>query len=397
MDRNIRIPLSNPDIGPGEKMAVLDTLNSGRLSLGPVVPRFEELLAQHIGARFAVAVNSGTSGLHLCVKAAAIGDGDEVITTPFSFVASANCILLEGGVPRFVDIDPVTLNIDPELIEAALGPRTHAILPVHIFGRPCPMHRIMSIAVTHGLAVIEDACEAIGATIDGQFAGTFGQTGVFAFYPNKQITTGEGGIIVTEDEAIATLCRSWRNQGRGGDGNWLVHERLGYNYRLSDLNCALGTVQIQRLDEILSIRAAVADKYTRLLADRVPDVITPAPAEFGTSISWFVYVVRLRDEFSAQDRNEVVRKLRDAGIGCNNYFPPIHLQPFYAERFGYKPGAFPVTEHTAERTIALPFFNRLGDAEIEIVCESFADAIASLRRRGGRRKLVAYPGSASLR
>jgi perosamine synthetase len=379
----MNIPLSSPDLTHEERACVMDVLLGRELSLGPRLPAFERALAELTGARHAIAVNSGTSALHLCIKAAGIGDGDEVITTPFSFVASANCALFERGVPKFVDIDPLTWNLDVAQIEAAITPRTRAILPVHVFGRPCPMQPILEIARRHNLAVIEDSCEAIGATSGGRPVGTFGQTGVFAFYPNKQITTGEGGAIVTNDDDVARLCRSWRNQGRGETGAWLQHERLGYNYRLSDLNCALGTVQVSRLPEILAARASVAARYHRAITELVPAVLPPAPTEPDAEISWFVYVVRLRDDFSAADRDDIVDFLRRRGIGCNTYFSPIHLQPFYREMFGYRPGDFPVTEHVAQRTIALPFFNHLKDEEIQTVCNALADAVSTrpLRKR----------------
>ena len=374
------IPLSAPDITDEERACVLDVLLGRNLSLGPRLPAFEQALCDVTGARHAIAVNSGTSALHLCIKAAGIGEGDEVITTPFSFVASANCALFERAVPVFVDIDPDTWNLDVSRIEAAITPRTRAILPVHVFGRPCPMEPILKIANAHGLKVIEDSCEAIGATSAGRPVGTFGQTGTFAFYPNTQITTGEGGAIVTDDDQVAMLCRSWRNQGRAENGGWLQHERLGYNYRLSEMNCALGSVQLSRLPEILARRAKVAARYTRLLQDLVPQVQVPAPAAASDVISWFTYVVRLRDEFSTEARDAVVQSLRLGGIACNTYFSPIHLQPFYRDMFGYRSGDFPVTERIAGRTIALPFFNQLTDEEIEIVCNALSDAVSALAR-----------------
>ena len=361
-------------------MAVLSTPH---LSLGPKLPEFECAVAGRVGVRHAVAVNSGTSGLHLAVKAADLGPNDEVITTPFSFVASANCVLYEGAIPRFVDIDPDTYNIDVRQIERAITSRTRAILPVHSFGRPCPMHEILDLARRRDLIVIEDACEALGATYHGRAVGSFGQTGVFAFYPNKQITTGEGGVVATNDLRVASLCRSWRNQGRTGDGE---HERLGYNYRLSDLNCALGVAQLSRLDAILAQRAAVANRYTEILADRVPYVAPPAPAASETSISWFVYVVRLSEAFSRRDRDDVLEDLCAAGIGCRNYFSPIHLQPFYRRKFGFAPGNFPVAEQVAERTIALPFFGHLSESDILTVCDALACA---LRQRERTRSWIA--------
>jgi perosamine synthetase len=373
------VPLSSPEVTDEDRQRVLEILNGRTLSLGPVTPAFEEALARAAGSRFAVAVNSGTSALHLCVKAAEIGEGDEVITTPFSFVASANCMLYERAIPRFVDIDPLTYNLDPGAIRDAIGPRTKGILPVHVFGRPCDMDSIDAIAQPRGLAVIEDSCEAIGATVNGRRAGGLGQSGVFAFYPNKQITTGEGGAVLTNDERIAALCRSWRNQGRGAGSGWLQHERLGYNYRISEINCALGLGQVSRLDSILEKRQRAANLYTEMLRDRVPEVIAPAPAAPGTTISWFVFVVRMRDEFTREDRDRILETLRNAGIGCNNYFSPIHLQSFYRETFGYRRGDFPVTERVADRTIALPFFNQLTARQISIAVDALSAAIHSLK------------------
>lgn len=370
------IPLAAPDISADDRERVLAVLSGTALSLGPLLPAFEAAMAEAAGTRYAVAVNSGTSALHLCIKAAGIGEGDEVITTPFSFVASANCALYERAVPRLVDIDRETYNIDPALIPASINDRTRAILPVHVFGRPCDMNAITAIAGEHGLQVIEDSCEAIGATYEGRKVGGLGNSGCFAFYPNKQITTGEGGAIVTNDEEVARLCRSWRNQGRAEGGAWLQHERLGYNYRLSDINCALGLGQISRLDRILQRRKKVAAWYGQAL-EIVPEVITPLP---DPRISWFVYVVRLQDEFSRDDRDSILASLRAQGIGCSNYFAPIHLQEYFREMFGYRRGDFPVTEHVADRTIALPFFNQLSQPEIEIVASALRRAIAQLRR-----------------
>jgi perosamine synthetase len=375
-----RIPLSRPDITDLERTAVTAVLESPSLSLGPKLVEFENAFAAYLKVPFAIAVNSGTSALHLCAKAAGIGPGDEVITSPFSFVASANCIQFERGRPVFVDIDADTLNIDTARISAAISARTKAILPVHVFGRPCDMSTVMQIAGAKGLAVIEDSCEAIGATTEGRFAGTFGDTGTFAFYPNKQMTTGEGGMIVTSSEEIAASCRRWRNQGRGASKSWLQHETLGYNYRLSDINCALGIAQLYRLDGMLEKRANVARKYTELLKKSVPEIIPPSPESSSQRISWFVYVIRLREEFSFEDRNEVLRQLNEHGIDCSNYFTPIHLQPFYREQFGYAPGDFPVCEQVSARTIALPFFNSLSDEEIEFVCSTLATVLTSIRR-----------------
>ena len=373
------IPLSAPDVSDADRQRVMDVLNGRTLSLGPLLPAFEEAMARAAGTRYAVAVNSGTSALHLCVKAAEIGDGDEVITTPFSFVASANCMLYERAVPRFVDIDIHTYNIDPAHISGAINVRTRGILPVHVFGYPCDMPTINKIAGQHNLTVIEDSCEAIGAMIGGRRAGGFGNSGAFAFYPNKQITTGEGGAVVTNDERVARLSRSWRNQGRGDGSAWLQHERLGYNYRLSDINCALGLGQLSRLESILQMRQTVAETYNHLLA-RVPGVILPpqpGPGRPGPAVemSWFVYVIRLADDFSREDRDQVLELLRQEGVACNNYFAPIHLQSFYREQFGYRRGDFPITEHVADRTIALPFFNHLREEQIQAVVGALSRAL----------------------
>jgi perosamine synthetase len=376
---NARIPLSRPDISDCERTAVMEVLESPWISLGPRLTQFESAFADYMSVPYAIAVNSGTSALHLCVKAAGIEPTDEVITTPFSFVASANCIQFERGRPVFVDIDAETLNIDPARIPSAITARTRAILPVHVFGRPCDMKAINKIAVGGGLKVIEDACEAIGATIGGRFAGTFGDTGTFAFYPNKQMTTGEGGMIITSSEEIARACRGWRNQGRGASGSWLQHETLGYNYRLSDIHCALGIAQLSRLDGMLQKRCDVARKYTELLTRDVPEVFPPAPPLPGVKLSWFVYVIRLRERFTREDRDEVMLQLNNHGIDCNSYFSPIHLQPFYRKQFGYGPGDFPICEQVAARTIALPFFNSLGDDEIQFVCSTLRAILTSMR------------------
>ena len=361
------IPLSSPHLTDIEQQAVADVLHSGHLSLGPKVLQFEEMVASYAGVRHAIAVSSGTSGLHLCVKALGIGDGDEVITSPFSFVASANCILYERAVPVFVDIDPQTLNLDTRHVEASLTERTKAVLPVHVFGLPCDMRPLMELAVRHDLHVIEDACEAIGAKYDGRQVGTFGECGVFAFYPNKQMTTGEGGVIVTDSDAIAALCRSLRNQGRLDDDPWLAHERLGYNYRLSDIHCALGVAQIGRLEELLSKRRAVAETYNCLLKE-VEGITLPCQLT-GMTRSWFVYVVLLDVQFSRMRRDRILEGLKARGIGCSNYFPPIHLQPFYARRFGFREGDFPVTESVSGRTIALPFYGDLGEEDMRYVVD----------------------------
>jgi len=371
-----QIPLSGSDITEKEKQAVLNVLGSPYLSLGPRLPEFEEKMSSYIGTKHAVAVNSGTSALHLIVRALGITAGDEVITTPFSFIASANCILFENARPVFADIDKLTLNIDPDLIEGAVTEKTKAILAVDVFGHPAEWDKLKRIAKKHGLKLIEDSCEAIGAEYKGRKAGTFGAAGTFAFYPNKQITTGEGGMIVTDDGEIAEFCESSRNQGRNMGSAWLSHERLGYNYRLSDINCALGTCQLGRISEILGKRDHVAEVYGNLLKD-VEEIELPYISE-DVKISWFVYVVRLKEKFTEIQRNDIIKRLKHSGIGCSNYFAPIHLQPFYVKMFGYKKGDYPVTESVSERTIALPFYSNLKDADIARVVRILKEIIADV-------------------
>ena len=364
------IPLSRPDITEREKEAVLAVLDSNFLSLGPKLREFEEKMAIYVGTRYAIACNSGTSGLHMIVSALGIKDGDEVITTPFSFISSSNCMLFERAKPVFVDIDEKTYNMDTGQIEAKITERTKAILPVHIFGQPVNMHDIRQIAIKHGLYIIEDSCEAIGAEWNGKKAGTMSDAGVFAFYPNKQMTTGEGGIVVTNNEALAKLCYSLRNQGRGSDTQWLNHIRLGYNYRMNDLSAALGIAQLERIDEIIAARQRAADSYMNKLND-VKGVILPTVDE-RVKMSWFVFVIRFEPWI---DRNLVMETLLDRGIGCRPYFTEIHLQPFYREMFGYKEGDFPITERVASGTLAIPFFNNITEEQIDIVVDEIKRAI----------------------
>ncbi|MFA4884206.1 MAG: DegT/DnrJ/EryC1/StrS family aminotransferase [Candidatus Margulisiibacteriota bacterium] len=375
----MKIPLSNPDITDSEREAVLAVLRTPNLSLGPKLPEFENKFAAYLGVKHAVAVNSGTSGLHLCVRALGLKDDDEVITTPFSFIASANCLLFERVRPVFVDIDPDTLNIDVKKIVGKINKKTKAILPVHVFGYPCDMKKIMAIANKHSLSVIEDACEAVGAEIDGRKAGTFGDCSVIAFYPNKQMTTGEGGLIATNSAKIALLARSMRNQGRDDGMGWLAHSRLGYNYRLSDINCALGIAQLKRIAELLKRRQRAADLYEAKLRG-IQGLILPPRETAGIKRSWFVYVVRLADEFSSAQRDRIILELRAKGIGCSAYFPPIHLQPFYKKEFGFKRGDFPITEAVADRTIALPFFNRLSESQIDQVVKALKAALQGVKK-----------------
>ncbi|MFH1309423.1 MAG: DegT/DnrJ/EryC1/StrS family aminotransferase [Candidatus Omnitrophota bacterium] len=368
-----KIPLSGSDITEKEKNAVLKVLEGPYLSLGPRLPEFEEKMAVYTGTKHAVAVNSGTSALHLIVRALGIGQGDEVITTPFSFIASANCMLFENAKPVFVDIDPVSLNINVDLIEERITKKTKAILAVDVFGHPAEWTALEKISKKHGLKLIEDSCEAIGAEYKGKKAGSFGLAGTFAFYPNKQITTGEGGMVVTDDEAIANFCRSARNQGRSLSGAWLAHERLGFNYRLSDINCALGIVQLERINEILHKRDGVAQMYNDRLKD-IEEIDLPYVSQ-DIKMSWFVYVVKLKKEFSKEQRDSILESLKKEGIGCSNYFSPIHLQPFYRKTFGYKEGDYPKTESVSERTIALPFYNNLKKTEIDYVVNVLKEKI----------------------
>lgn len=369
----MKVRLSKPFIGEEEIQAVLEVLQSGTLSLGPKLAQFKDDFAKYTGTKHAIAVNSGTSGLHLIVKALGIKAGDEVITTPFSFVASANCILFEGATPVFVDIDEVTYNIDPKKIEAAITPRTKAIIPVHVFGQPCDMDAIMAIAKKHNLKVIEDSCEAIGATYKGKKAGTFGDAAVFAFYPNKQITTGEGGMIVTDNDEIAAHAKSSKNQGRDSMA-WLGHSRIGYNYRLDEMSCALGIEQLKKIDNILAMRKAVANKYIKLLSSH-KDITLPRVSK-DVEESWFVFVIQLAPGINRQG---VIDYLKEHEIASNIYFPPIHLQEFYKKDHGFKEGDFPITEAISKRTLALPFFSELSDVEIEYVCKHLIDAIEKHR------------------
>lgn len=366
----MKVRLSKPFIGKEEIDAVIAVMQSGTLSLGPKLEEFEKMFADYIGAKHAIAVNSGTSGLHLIVKALGIKEGDEVITTPFSFIASANVALFEGAKPVFVDIDKNTYNMDPSKIEEAITPKTRAILPVHVFGQACDMDPIISIAKKYNLKIIEDSCEAIGARYKNKKAGTFGDASVFAFYPNKQITTGEGGMIVTNNDEIATLCRSYRNQGRDTMA-WLGHARMGYNYRLDEMSCALGVEQLKKIETILNMRKNVAEKYLKKLAHN-KNVILPIVPSYNRE-SWFVFVIQVR---AGINRNRVIDLLKERGVASNIYFPPIHLQKFYKENFGFKEGDFPITEEISNRTIALPFFTEITDDEIDYVCKNLVEAIS---------------------
>jgi perosamine synthetase len=368
------IPLARPVLGDAEERAVVEVLRSGRLSLGPRVEEFERRFAERVGARFASAVSSGTAGLHLALRAAGVGEGDEVITTPFSFVASANAVLYERARPVFADIDRVTLNLDPGAVAAALSERTSVILPVHVFGYPADMAAFERLAERHRLAIVEDACEALGARhADGIPVGGRGHPAAFGFYANKQLTTGEGGMVTLAEPALKERIDSERNQGRAPDMGWLDHDRLGFNYRLSDIACAVGIAQLARLDGMLAARARVASSYRHALAG-IDGLELPCPDAGGNERGWFVFVVQLP---RGVDRDETVRALAAAGIQSKPYLPAIHLMSFYRERFGHREGEFPVCEDVAARSVALPFFPQLSEAQVERVSQALREAIAS--------------------
>ena len=374
----MQVPLSSPDIIDKDIEAVAGVMNTRFLSIGPKVVEFEKRIGSFAGTKYAVAVNSGTSALHLIIRGMGIGEGDVVITTPFSFIASSNCILFEKATPLFVDIEDKTLNMDAEKTDELLErlseeelKKVKAMVVVDAFGQLADWDRFKEIGKKYNLKLIEDSAEALGSEYKGKMAGSLGEVGVFAFYPNKQITTGEGGILVTDDEELARLARSMRNQGRGESGEWLDHERLGYNYRMDEMSAALGCSQMERIEEILEKRAKVAGMYGEKLMG-VEEVEVPFIADYVSRMSWFVYVIRLERGI---DRNRVIRFLRESGIECKPYFTPIHLQPFYRKMFGYKEGDFPVTEDVAGRTIALPFFNNLKEEQIDYVVEKLKEGI----------------------
>jgi perosamine synthetase len=389
-----RVPMSSPDLTQAEQEAVAAVMHTPILSMGSEIAGFEQVLSQYTGRKHAIAVNSGTAGLHLCVRVAGIGVGDLVVTTPFSFVASANVMLFEHAIPVFVDVDPVTGNIDPEQVRRAVedlgagGARRlgwlprygadraselKAVLPVDVFGQPADMDAIAVTARRNGLKVIEDSCEALGAQYKGRPAGALGDYGVFAFYPNKQITTGEGGLIITDDDRAADMMRALRNQGRAPGDTWLQHTYLGYNYRLDELSAAIGRVQMGRLDELLAKRQRVAGWYAERLAE-IPGVEAPQLVPDTTRVSWFVYVVRFAPGIP---RHEVVQKLEAQRIPARPYFLPIHLQPYMVERFGYRQGDFPVTEDLGSRSLALPFSGVMDESQVDQVCLALQHAMVS--------------------
>jgi dTDP-4-amino-4,6-dideoxygalactose transaminase len=397
----MKIHMSSPDLSDADRQAVQSVLETTQLSMGPKIKAFEDAFRALTGAKHAIGVNSGTAGLHLCVRAAGVDAGDIVITTPFSFISSTNVILFEKAVPVFVDVDPITGNIDPELLSEAvedlfLGgkaarrwlPRrlpsvnqerlggVKAILPVDVFGQPADYDVINPLASQYDLAVIEDSCEALGGEYKGRIAGTLGDYGVFAFYPNKQITTGEGGMIITDDDQAADFMRALRNQGRAPGDTWLQHTHLGYNYRLDEMSAALGLSQIDRLDDLLERRARVADWYAKYLAD-IEEVTPPQLVQSTTRVSWFVYVIRVDEGI---DRDKLALILEEEGIPVRPYFAPIHIQPYMVKMFGYQRGDYPVTEDLGDRSLALPFSSKMTEEEVVTVCQSIADALVAAEK-----------------
>jgi perosamine synthetase len=379
-----QIPLAQPVLGAREEELVLEVLRSGRLSLGPVQDRFERAFAEWLGVQDAIAVSSGTAALHLGVRRLGWGQGDEIVTSPFSFVASANCLLYEGAKPVFCDIDPVTLNLDPDAALACVGEGTAGLLPVHIFGYPAAMADLQAVADGRGIGLLEDACEALGAAdADGIAVGARGNLSTFAFYANKQLTTGEGGMIVARTAEEAAALRSERNQGRAVDMGWLDHDRLGFNYRMTEIQAAIGIAQLERVSELLAERARVADLYGRALAaiggrpageGPLDGLVLPCADRGQERRSWFVYTVRLPAD---ADREAVIADLDQRGIAAKAYLPCIHLMPHYRERFGFGAGQFPVAEEVAERSLALPFFPAMTEPQVERVVEALAEGLGS--------------------
>ena len=397
----MKIRMSSPDLTDADRQAVLDVVKTPNLSMGPKIEAFERAFCDLTGAKHAIGVNSGTAGLHLCVRAAGIGPGDIVVTTPFSFVASTNVFLFERAVPVFVDVDPVTGNINTGLLmravedlclggDAALRwlPRrlpdfnqgklgaVKALLPVDVFGQPADYDPINAIASQYDLTVIEDSCEALGGGYKGRPAGTLGDYGVFAFYPNKQITTGEGGMVITDDDHAADFMRALRNQGRAPGDTWLQHTHLGYNYRLDEMSAALGLSQMDRLGELLANRARVAGWYEHYLGD-IEGVTPPQIVPNTTDVSWFVYVIRVSEDI---DRDRLARILKDRSVPVRPYFAPIHLQPYMQDMFGFQSGDFPVTEDLGNRSLALPFSGTMSEEAVVTVCQRIADALGAAEK-----------------
>lgn len=375
-----KIPLSKPYIDEEDIKGITEVLKSGQLCLGPKIAEFEKKIATFVQRKYGIAVNSGTSALHLCVEAINLQEGDEVITTPLSFIASANCILYKKAKPVFADVEEETWNINPEKIKETLTKKTKAILPVHLFCQPCDMDPIMELAEQNRLAIIEDSCEVLGAEYKKRKAGSFGIASVFSFYPNKQMTTGEGGIIVTDNKEIAKICDSLRNQGRaemtrGGD-NWLSHDKLGYNFRLNDIACSLGLTQLKKINFLINKRNEAASYYIKHLK-KIDGVSTQKISPNTTRTSWFVFVVKADETIN---RDKLMNKLIEKGIPTRPYFPAIHLQPLYKKMFGYKEGDFPIAESISKQTFSLPFFTEIKKEQIEQVCKILQESISEVSK-----------------
>ncbi len=366
-----QVGLSSPWLDEREEELVAEVLRSGRLSLGPTIDRFEESFAEAVGAPYAAAVSSGTAGLHLLCVAAGLGPGDEVITSPYSFVASANCAIYEGATPVFADVDARTLNLDPDAVEGAVTERTRAVIAVDIYGYPCELDELRGICERHGLVLLEDACEALGARYRGGTIGSHGASAVFAFYPNKQITTGEGGMVTTHSEEEHRLLVSLRNQGRADGGGWLEHSRLGFNYRIDDIRAAIGLAQLDKLEEILARRRSAAARYQTLLGD-IDGLELPCADDAEHERSWFVYVVALPE---GVDRERVIGVLEAHGVQTARYLPCIHLQPYMRDRYGFGEGLCPIAEAASRRTLALPFHTQLGEDDQAFVAETLDAAL----------------------
>ena len=363
------VPLCKADISSLEKEEVKGVLDSGYLSNGPKLREFEKKISEYLKVPYAIGVNSGTSALHLAVKSLGLKKGDEVITTSFSFIASSNCLLMEDLKPVFVDINPKTYNLNLHLIEEKINSITKAILPVDIFGHSVDMDYLLNISKKYNLPVLEDSCEALGSKYKGEKVGAKSTIATFGFFPNKQITTGEGGMIVTSDKGLAKLCKSMRAHGRNEDEEWLYHDKLGYNYKLDEMSAALGVAQMKRIDEILQKREAVAEEYMKKM-NSLDEIMLPYEEDYSNR-TWFTFVIQLKEDI----RKEVINYLNNSNIGCSNYFSPIHLQPFYKEKLGHKEGDFPITEEISKKTLAIPFYGDLKEEEMDYVINKLKEAL----------------------
>ena len=370
----MKIPIAKHEITKKDCQAVEKTLKSSYIACGPKIKEFEEKISKYVNRKYGVAVSSGTAALHIIIRSLGIKKGDEVITSPFSFIASSNCILFEGAKPVFVDIDPITRNIDPRKIEKRITKKTKAILAIDIFGQTADWGPILKIAKKYKLKIIEDSCEALGSEYKNRKCGSFGDASAFAFFPNKQITTGEGGMIVTDNEKIYKMALSLRNQGRSADPKWLKYERLGFNYRISDINCALGISQFERIESIIKRRQRVVDTYNKYLS-KIKKIRIPQRAKYANKINWMHYTIEIDDSYSKKDRDNIMKKLRENGIGCREYFPSIHLFSFYKKMFNYKKGDCPISEKISDHVISLPMFNALTERQISYITKTLKNII----------------------